>query len=95
MNKNLVKELFDAFDNVKSQEELDKLKQEILNTINVCYESNRNKISNTEFDNSVKRFINDNSYKHHEALVEAVKEHFKEYLLSDKYIDLMIENRNS
>lgn len=95
MNKKLVKELFDAFDNVKSQEELDKLKQEILNTIKVCYECNSDKISNTEFDNSVKRFINDNSYKHYEALVEAVKEHFKDYDLSDKYIDLMIETRNS
>lgn len=42
MNKNLVKELFDAFDNVKSQEELDKLKQEILNTINVCYRLSSN-----------------------------------------------------
>lgn len=94
MNKNLVKELFSAFDAVKNQEELERLKQEILNTIEVCYKSNSDKIKNNKFDNKIKKFINDNFCDDHNTLVKSVKDHFKDYMLSDKYIDLMIENRN-
>ena len=94
MNINLAEILINLFDNTESQIELDNFTKEVLDYINGYYKFSKNRILDTEFNNSVKKFINDNSYKSHEALVEAVKEHFKDYHLSDKYIDLMIETRN-